>query len=125
MNETTKTELEKKLAKMPEPLPQYIAWQLDRIGELGQTTAEELINGTINPMNVWGSIIGKARKELNSKSGAIISTTVFKWLCEELHIDGVVPKSDFMQFCSELQSGAPAPAPVSESNGLDFDALFD
>lgn len=125
MNEITKTELEKKLTKMPEPLPQYIAWQLDRIGELGQTTAEELINGTINPMNVWSNIIGKARKKLDGKNGAVISTTIFEWTCEELYIDGVVPKDDFMQFCSELQSGAPAPAPVSESNGLDFDTLFD
>ena len=125
MNENTKIELEKKLAKMPAPLPQYIAWQLDRIGELGQTTAEELINGTIDPLNVWNNIIGKARKKLGGNGGAIISTTIFEWTCKELHIDGVVSKGDFMQFCSELQSGAPAPAPVSESNGLDFDALFD
>lgn len=125
MNENTKIELEKKLAKMPKPLPKYIVWQLERLGELGQTTAEELINGTIDPTNVWNNIIGKAKKKLNSKNGAVISTTVFGWICEELHIDGVVPKSDFMQFCCELQSGASAPVPVSEPNGLDFDSLFD
>lgn len=136
MNEKTKIELEKKLTKMPEMAKEYIVWQLGRIGELGETTAQEIIDGTIKAESIWAKVTEWAKKRLLGKSGAVAGPDVFKQVCEILHIDGVVAESDVVQFCYEaymngknLPSGAistPTESePVPETAALDFDNLFD
>lgn len=136
MNEKTKIELEKKLAKMPEMAKGYIVWQLGRIGELGETTAQEIIDGTIKAESIWAKVTEWAKKQLSGRSGAIAGPDVFKQVCEILHIDGVVTESDVVQFCYEaymngknLPSGTISmptePAPAPEADTLDFDNLFD
>lgn len=136
MNEKTKIELEKKLAKMPEMAKEYIVWQLGRIGELGETTAQEIIDGTIKPESIWAKVTEWAKKQLSGRSGAIAGPDVFKQVCEILHIDGVIAESDVVQFCYEaymngknLPSGAISmpteSAPAPETDEFDFDNLFD
>lgn len=130
MEQNTKPELEKKLkGKMPEEAAKFIAWELGRLGELGETTAGEINKDIINPKALWDSVVKKASKELGGKSGAVSGVKVFKWLCEELHIDGVVTRADVAQFVTEVLEGNEENEGAVSAGGnaaaLDFDSLFD
>lgn len=131
MEETRKQELFEKLAKaMPDEAAKFIVWELGRLGELSETTANEIIKDIIKPKALWDSVVQKARKELGGKSGAVSEFKVFKWLCEELHIDGVVTRADVAQFVTEIlenEDGGAEEKTADSGNGaaLDFDSLFD
>lgn len=125
MFEAKKENLKEKLkGAMPEEAARYIVWQLDRLGELGETTAEELMDGTIDPKKVWKDVTEKASKKLHGKSGAVGAGEVFGWLCELLHIDGVVSKKEFLAYATELM-GEGNNEPSESGTALDFDSLFE
>lgn len=139
MTNELKEKLTEKLKEIPEAAAEYIVYQLERIGELGRVTAEEIVEGTLAP---WAEVKKKARKQAKGGCAMIDNLTVFRWIDEALHIDGVVKDEERAAFVpSGMSSGSvqPAQAAISAPSGsgaaalgaaplgarIDLDALFD
>lgn len=124
MTNELKTKLTEKLKKLPEEAAEFILAQLEELGALGETTAGEIVSGKLDP---WGEVWKKAQKQAKDGCAMIDNRTVFGWIAEALHLDGVIPAERIAAFVPSGMAGADSPkaampAPVSE---IDLDALFD
>lgn len=129
MTNELKEKLTEKLKKIPTAAAEYIVYQLERIGELGRVTAEEIVDGKISP---WSEVEKKARKQAKSGCAMVDNLTVFRWIDEALHIDGVVKDEERAAFIPSCMVRASTQdvqlaisAPTASGAGIDLDALFD
>ena len=133
MTNELKEKLMERLKKIPTVAAEYIVYQLERIGELGRVTAEEIVDGKISP---WGEVEKKARKQAKGGCAMIDNLTVFRWIDEALHIDGVVKDEERAAFVpsgmagvnQSVQAAISAPSASGAAAlgaGIDLDALFD
>lgn len=135
MTSELKEKLTEKLKEVPDAAAKYIAWQLERIGELGEITAKEIVDGKLSP---WGEVESKARKQAKGGCAMVDNLTVFRWIDEALHIDGVVTDGERAAFVpSGMTSAAQAAISAPSASGaaalgavplgarIDLDALFD
>lgn len=129
-------ELREKLAeamkteKVPQAAAEYVLWQAERLGELGETTAREIIAGKLGP---WKDVEMNARKRADGNVAVIDNVTVYRWIDEALHLDGVTTDAERAGFVPPSLSGAAAlpgksatlGAAATLGAGIDLDALFD
>lgn len=110
---------------------EYVIWQLQHLSnpDLGETTAAELISGTIKADDIWKAIYNNATKR---KSGSVACLSFFEvaaTACEALHISAAVPEGSAYEYVKEMLfhgstdiSSAPS---ASSGVSLDLDSLFD
>ncbi len=112
---------------------EYVIWQLHHLNnpELGETTAAEIIDGTIKFDDVWKAIRNKAVSRKSGDSACLTFFEVAATACDALHISAAVPEGSALEYVREMMfnSGnvavsAPAPA-ASSTVSLDLDSLFD
>ncbi len=111
--------------KMPQAAKEFIEAALARCGELGETTAREIADGTLRP---WSEVEKKAREQVVGQCAVIDNATVYRWIAEALHIDAVLPPEWIASFVPPCMAAAAANT-VLQSNAqktaIDIDALFD
>ncbi len=120
-------------AEYKKAVAEYVIWQLQHLSnpELGETTAAEIIDGTIKFEDVWKAIKSKAANHRAGDSACLTFFEVAATACDSLHISAAVPEGSALEYVREMMFNSgnvtvsvSAPA-ASSTVSLDLDSLFD